>query len=608
MKQYLQSKLIFCLGLAVLINGCKKDKGSDDTPYLSEGYEFVIAAENQFFEFGKQTGFNPYEAIILLEAWAKTREEVASAGLIDSTNLRVRLKSGLLTGLQFNVLDENGKSILRGGGSGGALTAFKKQISCSNEITNKKVLIFSPKTDEFYDNGELEQVIDIFEESSDDYTVTFMDIGQCNIENIKTFRNYGLVFINTHGAVDGFLIDPISLGSANNGTGLRSPVTEQELKSWIVEVESQEVLDMLIDGRLYHGGYLNISKPAQTGDPWIWNWNVDLQRDGYYCLFLSSKGILSFPSLEETVIFGNFCYSGYDIDFEHEKLLINNPPIRKAFLSKNPITYYCYAFDNGGASRVINKFAKQMEIQVARALVSNGDSTGIAHLDTNGSEHIDPIHQVHLKQFANNNYCFGCGGRITDNRDGKEYNTVCIGNQVWMAENLDYDAPGSKCYNNDIAKCQIYGRLYDWHTVMQGAAATNANPSGVRGICPVGWHVPSLSEWQEMMQYFVTNSTNPDPAGALMSRDYWDAPNVANNSSGFGVLPGGWWQYDEPPWNPEGFYGLNDNAGIWTTTEGNFEPLIFAFDIPFKRTQNYLTYYGNEGNKLLAHSCRCVKD
>jgi len=126
--------------------------------------------------------------------------------------------------------------------------------------------------------------------------------------------------------------------------------------------------------------------------------------------------------------------------------------------------------------------------------------------------------------------------RIICNHNEQKYATVCIGKQNWMAQNLNYNAPGSITYDNNPANGPIYGRLYDLKTIMQGANSSNTNPSRVRGICPKGWHVPSKAEFETLFEAVGFNTAG----GALKAKVLWDAPNAgATNNSGFTGLPGG---------------------------------------------------------------------
>jgi len=118
-------------------------------------------------------------------------------------------------------------------------------------------------------------------------------------------------------------------------------------------------------------------------------------------------------------------------------------------------------------------------------------------------------------------------GSFTDSRDSKIYKTIKIGTQTWMAENLNYNAKGSKCYNNEPAKCAQYGRLYDWKTALN--------------VCPSGWHLPSYAEYETLddfaggkevagKKFRAKNGWSNDPNGK---------PDNGTDVYGFLALPGG---------------------------------------------------------------------
>jgi uncharacterized protein (TIGR02145 family) len=100
--------------------------------------------------------------------------------------------------------------------------------------------------------------------------------------------------------------------------------------------------------------------------------------------------------------------------------------------------------------------------------------------------------------------------------DGHIYHTVQIGMQCWMKENLKVtkNPAGSpitrNCYFNNEENCDWYGGLYTWETVMNGAVSSHTNPSGVQGICPAGWHLPSHSEWTQLEQHVCNTLGNSD--------------------------------------------------------------------------------------------------
>jgi len=159
-----------------------------------------------------------------------------------------------------------------------------------------------------------------------------------------------------------------------------------------------------------------------------------------------------------------------------------------------------------------------------------------------------------------------------DKRDGKVYKKVKIGSQIWMAENLRYEADGSVCTDggwmhlDTNQSCEEYGRLYDWNTAMDGERSSHANPSGVEGVCPVGWHLPSDAEWTELIDYVGENAGTK-----LKARSWHDIQQPGGrpvpdgtDKYRFTALPGGYASYTGGRLNlgTPGYTG-----GWWSSTE-----------------------------------------
>jgi uncharacterized protein (TIGR02145 family) len=254
---------------------------------------------------------------------------------------------------------------------------------------------------------------------------------------------------------------------------------------------------------------------------------------------------------------------------------------------------------------VENNYAKTCEDSLAYRLTINLDSTGVSHLRANGTEYQQVFQgqadNLFFRHYGNPTYCFGCDVKsFTDARDNRTYNTVCIGSKIWMAENLAYNAPGSKCFNETGSNCNTYGRLYDWTTVMQGESSSNANPSGVKGICPDGWHLPSQAEWAEMIDYLGGDTI---AGGKLKATELWLSPNLgATNSSGFRALPAGY--YGNSQWT-----GLQESTFLWSCTNGsNGSIFVYAIYLAYwaKYASTQQLVYTGPGTVYAA--CRCVKD
>ena len=192
---------------------------------------------------------------------------------------------------------------------------------------------------------------------------------------------------------------------------------------------------------------------------------------------------------------------------------------------------------------------------------------------------------------------------ILDLRDNKSYPCVSIGHQVWMAENLAYNAPGSVVYDNDETYEPVYGRLYDWPTVMNGAESSSANPSGVQGVCPDGWHVPSWSEWNQLKEYLAVYGYEWDEGIVLKDTIGWleEGGIKGTNIFGFNARAGG---YLSRANNFDDYNNIN-NSGYWWTSSGLSGDKARHWYMRYDFNSLYDGDYMSNEDYL---SVRCVKD
>lgn len=562
--------------VSILVFGCKKkDDGPTDqdaqTVYALT--KTVADARSKFLELAPEAGGDPKLALIQTLNWVQQDGNVATAFHQDSTYLFIEMSSGLTSMLWINELDANGQSRFRGGGSGG-MKALTANGGCTNVVENKDVLIYSPGEDQFH-YDYLSQVPERLQNESIIENVDFLKNGQASIEKISTFSNYGLVLMETHGSPMSFLT-----GSIFSFNQPELPSDYIEFRDALLSEIGQEYVDHLLTGKLQVGGQV-------TYDPLDINWWSNNQQPfegGNFELWATSKFLEDLPSLSNTIVYGNFCYSGWMTPTNEYPT-----PIGQAFFGKNPITYYAYKLPNGESKPADNLTCIHFEDSLTRRLIIDMDSTGVAHKQTNGSPFNFewPTEDLQLVQVGEPDWCYGgCGsGELVDDRDGQVYQTVCVGNRIWMAENLNYNAPGSVCYANDEQNCDTYGRLYDHETALTA--------------CPEGWRLPFDSEWTLLISSLEGYTV---AGGKLKATTHWAAPNTgATNESGWTGLPGGYYdaQFDQQ------FESLSVLGRWWAFQSdgdiGKGRYLINESDDAF--SFNFNLFYTS--NKL---SCRCVKN
>ncbi|MEZ5082484.1 MAG: FISUMP domain-containing protein [Bacteroidales bacterium] len=203
-----------------------------------------------------------------------------------------------------------------------------------------------------------------------------------------------------------------------------------------------------------------------------------------------------------------------------------------------------------------------------------------------------------------------CPGLPSVTYEGQEYNTVYIGGQCWLKENLnvglkildsedmsDNGVIEKYCYDDSDANCDTYGGLYKWEELMN----YTTDPE-TQGICPDGWHIPTQNEYNYMIGYlgseFVAGGKMKSTGTLESGTGLWLAPNTgATNESGFTGHPGGQRLAEGT------FYDLSEQANFWTSTEFS-QSKAYSINIQ----SNWDDVNVNNDYKGPAFSVRCIKD
>lgn len=222
-----------------------------------------------------------------------------------------------------------------------------------------------------------------------------------------------------------------------------------------------------------------------------------------------------------------------------------------------------------------------------------------------------------------------CGDLMVYDIDGNSYHTVQIGSQCWLKENLrtthyangdaipyansDYDYNNPYYYRNTNVDETVYGLYYNWPAVMNGAASSESNPSGVQGVCPDGWHVPSTTEWNQLFTFVSSDNSywcddnSESIVKALASpmgwNSYWYSCGVGNdpstnNSTGFSAVPSGYRS------SGEYYYDVSVCTHFWTSTrcyDWSAYRVYFCYDWTGGVSVNY-------NDNCYARSVRCVRN
>ena len=213
---------------------------------------------------------------------------------------------------------------------------------------------------------------------------------------------------------------------------------------------------------------------------------------------------------------------------------------------------------------------------------------------------------------------------------GNVYNTALIGSQCWMKENLRATkfpdnteialgtyTSSDPCYYDDSESdipLAERGYLYNWSAAIHGAASSSAVPSGVQGVCPDGWHLPSEAEWGALKEYvsaqpeYVCGGDTSNIAKAVASEFWWNSYNGGCNPGDQGTSPNNATGFSAVPAGTLGVYGYDDagfSAHFWSATEySGYTSAAIYYGLDYDTSDFFLATTVKERRA----SVRCLRD
>lgn len=391
--------------------------------------------------------------------------------------------------------------------------------------------------------------------------------------------------------------------------GITSPTSGQELirgELITISVDYNDLSSNLIEVRFFIDG---IGKQSVTSFPFNYEWNTSSESLGNHILkstAIDNSGVTSSDEvtvkLIDGIIGGDPPVARFSAD-----LLSGNEPLTVNFTDQsfNSPTSWLWSFGDGNSS----------DQQHPTHIYNLDGSYTISLVATNGhgSDTLAKTNYIVVGSGGGNgNPCPGIP-TVTD-ADGNSYNTVLLGSQCWMRENLRVGTQISGinnmtndnvvekyCYDDDPANCEKYGGLYQWDEIMN-----YTNDEGTQGICPSGWHIPSDQDWKYLEMHLgltqaeadATDWRGLDEGNMMKTTTGWLDGGNGTNTSGFSLLPGGFRGAENAD-----FGAVLENGYIWTSTPFSdvqkWYRQVGHYEGKINRTYNYI------GSGI---SVRCLKN